>query len=87
MNYNFDELTLTTPRIETVTNFGVESEITIAKTLAGGINAQPNGIITIRLNDFPQNQVILWEGEEGLAKIQSGYTRIEALARAVEVLG
>ena len=87
MNYNFDELTLTTPRIETVTNFGVESEITIAKTLAGGINAHPNGTITIRLNDFPQNRVILWEDEEGLAKIQSGYTRDEALTRAVEILG
>ena len=87
MNYNFDELTLTTPRIETVTNFGVESEITITKAWAGGINAQPNGIITIRLNDFPQNRVILWEDEEGLAKIQSGYTRAEALAQALLVLG
>ena len=87
MNYNFDELTLVTPLDVTVKNYGVESTVTIATVLAGGIKARPNGTITLKLRNHPDHSVTLWEGDEGLAKIESGYTRSEALARAVELLG
>ena len=84
----FDKVTLTTPREVLVTNYGVESTITLTEVDVAGDSREPRrGTVKVRLRNFPENHVVIWDEEEGMAKIENGYTRQELLDQVILVLG
>ena len=84
---NYDIISLVTPREVEVENYGVPSMISVTQAKALGIVCHIDGTVVMRLLDFPETHITLWSGEVGLAKQLEGFTRGEALERAVEVLG
>jgi hypothetical protein len=82
----FDVITLGTPKAVEVTNYGKTSTVELTECKVGAIRMRPSGAIIAQLIDFPENSVTLWEDEEGSEKQEKGFTREDALARAVEVI-